>query len=148
LVSNPGTGAWHFGFYGEVCCPSCQTAVGFFPLFSPALLGFMSHLLQAGALTQSHQVTGLCVVFGSFCPQSSLQLGPEVTHCQFVQGDQICVVFPGGSCIALHLQLCLVSSSPSMLGQFSFEYNPLSHETNSGIHHCSALGGWLFANFH
>jgi hypothetical protein len=29
-------------------------------------------------------------VFGSFSPQGRLQLGPEVTHCQFVQSGQVC----------------------------------------------------------
>jgi hypothetical protein len=42
---------------------------------------------------------------------------------------------PGGSCVALQLQLCLVSSSPSRVGQFSFEYCPQSQETISGINH-------------
>uniref|UniRef100_A0A8C0WGN8 Uncharacterized protein n=1 Tax=Castor canadensis TaxID=51338 RepID=A0A8C0WGN8_CASCN len=37
---------------------------------------------------------------------------------------------PGSSCVALLLQLCLVSSYPSMAGaQFSFEYCPQSQET-------------------
>jgi hypothetical protein len=42
----------------------------------------------------------------------------------------------GSSCIALQLQICPVSSSPNKVGQFSFQYGPLSHETSSGIHHC------------
>jgi hypothetical protein len=41
--------------------------------------------VQAGALMWSHQENGLCIVFGSFCPQGKLQLGAEVTHCQFMQ---------------------------------------------------------------
>jgi hypothetical protein len=36
---------------------------------------------------------GLWAVFSSLCPQGRLQLGPEVTHCQFVQGDHICCCF-------------------------------------------------------
>jgi hypothetical protein len=35
----------------------------------------------------------LVLVFGSFCPQGKLQLGAEVTHCQFVQGGQSCCCF-------------------------------------------------------
>jgi hypothetical protein len=42
---------------------------------------------------------------------------------------------PIGSCVALRLQLCLVSSSPSKLGQFNFEWCPLSQEISSWIHH-------------
>jgi hypothetical protein len=42
-----------------------------------------------GALKWSLQVTGLWAVFGSYCSQGRLQLGPEVNHCQFVQGGQI-----------------------------------------------------------
>jgi hypothetical protein len=53
---------------------------------------------------------------------------------------------PGGSCIALPLQLCLVSSSPSKVGQFSFEYCPQSHWTSSGIYHGPNVGGWLVAS--
>jgi hypothetical protein len=37
--------------------------------------------------------------------------------------------------IVLQLQLCLVSSSPSNVGQFSFECCPLFHEISTGIHH-------------
>jgi hypothetical protein len=50
---------------------------------------------------------------------------------------------PGSSWVALQLQLCLVSSSPSKVGQFSFEYCPQSHETSSGIYHQATLGGWF-----
>jgi hypothetical protein len=50
---------------------------------------------------------------------------------------------PGSSCVALQLQHCLVSSSPSKVGQFHFEYCPLSHETSSVIHQGPALGDWL-----
>jgi hypothetical protein len=60
-----------------------------------------------------------------------LQLGSEVTHCQFIQGVQSCCFC---SCVALQLQLCLVSPSPSKMGQFSFEYCLQSHETSSRIH--------------
>jgi hypothetical protein len=42
---------------------------------------------------------------------------------------------PGGGCVVLQLRLCLVSSSLSKVREFSFEYCPQSHETNSGIHH-------------
>jgi hypothetical protein len=69
-------------------------------------------------------VTGLWAVFGSFCPWGRLKLGPEVTHCQFLQVVRSVVVFT-------RLQLWLVSSSPSKVAQFSFEYCPQSHKTNS-----------------
>jgi hypothetical protein len=102
---------------------------------------FIGLLLQAGALMWSHQVTGLWVVFGSFCPQGRLQLGPEVTHCQFMQ------VF-GAVVVCTMQQLCcpttatLVSSSASKVGQFSFEYLHQSDQTSSGIHHWLHFG-WL-----
>jgi hypothetical protein len=44
------------------------------------------------------------------------------------------------SCLALQLQLCLVSFSPSKVGQFSFECCPLSHEISSGIQHLPHFG--------
>jgi hypothetical protein len=49
-------------------------------------------------------------------------------------------VSPGGKCIALQLQFCLVSSSPSKVGQFSFECCPLSHKISSKIHHLPHFG--------
>jgi hypothetical protein len=68
-----------------------------------------------------------------------LHLETEVTHCQFVQGIQRCFS-PGGSCVALQLQLCWVSSSPCKVGQFSFEYCLQSQEISSGIHHWPCFG--------
>jgi hypothetical protein len=41
--------------------------------------------------------------------------------------SELLLFSPGGRCIALQLQLCLVSSSPTKVGQFSFECCPLSH---------------------
>jgi hypothetical protein len=41
-----------------------------------------------------------------------------------------------GSCFAFQLQLCLVSSSPSKMGQFSFECYPLSQGSSYRIHSC------------
>jgi hypothetical protein len=38
------------------------------------------------------------------------------------------------------LQLCLVSSSPRKVGQFSFQCCPLSHEISSRIHHLPGFG--------
>jgi hypothetical protein len=58
------------------------------------------HLLQVGVLMWSHQVA-----FGSFCPQGRLHLGPEVIHCQFMQGVQNCCILPCSNCVALQLQL-------------------------------------------
>jgi hypothetical protein len=40
----------------------------------------------------------------------------------------------GDNCVALQLQFCLVRSSPSKVGQFSFECCPLSQEISSRIH--------------
>jgi hypothetical protein len=45
---------------------------------------------------------------------------------------------PGGSCIPS--TVTLVSSSPSKVGQFSFEYYPLSHEGSAGIHCLPCFG--------
>jgi hypothetical protein len=53
-----------------------------------------------------------------------------------------------GSCIALPLQLCLVSSSPSKVEQFRFEYYPQSHQTSSAIHYGPVLRGWLITPLH
>jgi hypothetical protein len=97
-MSSPSTGAWNSELYGVGLCPTCWTAWGrdgqrvfSFPFFfSPTFLGLMGLLLQVGALMWSHQVTGLWAVFGSFCPQVRLLLGPQVTHCQFMQGIQSC----------------------------------------------------------
>jgi hypothetical protein len=48
---------------------------------------------------------------------------------------------PGSSYVALLLQLWLVNSSPSKVGQFSFVHHPQSHEANSAICHVPTLGG-------
>jgi hypothetical protein len=48
----------------------------------------------------------------------------------------------GSSCIALQLQLCLVSSSLSKVEQFSFECCTLSQRSAMGSTTCPALGGW------
>jgi hypothetical protein len=50
---------------------------------------------------------------------------------------------PGSSWIALQVQLLLVSSSPTKMMQFSFEYSPQSSGTSSVIHHIPILGVWL-----
>jgi hypothetical protein len=46
---------------------------------------------------------------------------------------------PGGSCVALQLQLCLVSSSSSKVGQFSFECLTRSALGSTTF---PTLGGW------
>jgi hypothetical protein len=53
---------------------------------------------------------------------------------------------PGNSSIGLLLQLWLVSSSPSKVGQFSFEYCPQSHQISSEICHAPNLGGLVVAS--
>jgi hypothetical protein len=47
---------------------------------------------------------------------------------------------PGSSCIALPLQLWLVSSSPSKVVQLSFEYSLQSKNSNTVIHHALHFG--------
>jgi hypothetical protein len=82
----------------------------------------------------------LLVAFGSFGPQCSLQLEGEVSLPVHAGWSELLLFSPGGSCIALQLQLCLVSSSPSQVGQFSFEHSPLSHEISSRIHYLPCFG--------
>jgi hypothetical protein len=52
---------------------------------------------------------------------------------------------PGGSCIALPLQLRLVSSFPRRVGQLSLVLNAALCPTKPalGSTTCPALGGWL-----
>jgi hypothetical protein len=78
-------------------------------------------------------VTGLWVVFCSFCLQSGLQLGPEVTHCQFMQFGQSCCCFCQAAA-AFSYSCNSVWSNP-LPARFSFENCPQSHETSSAIHH-------------
>jgi hypothetical protein len=54
--------------------------------------------------------------------------------------SELLLFLPDSSCVALQLQLCLVIPSPSKVGQFSFEYSPLSQETTSGIHYQPHFG--------
>jgi hypothetical protein len=50
---------------------------------------------------------------------------------------------PDSRCIALQLQLCLVSSSPSKVEQFCFECCPLSQRSALGSTTCPVFGCWL-----
>jgi hypothetical protein len=68
-----------------------------------------------------------------------LQLGPEVTLPVHERYSGL-LFSPCGTCIALQLQLCLVGSSPSKVGQLSFEYCPQSQEISSGIPHQPCFG--------
>jgi hypothetical protein len=68
-----------------------------------------------------------------------LQLGGEVSLPVPAGWSEMSLFSPGGSYIPLQLQLCLVSSSPSKVGQFSFECCPLSQEISSGIHHVTCF---------
>jgi hypothetical protein len=52
---------------------------------------------------------------------------------------------PGVSWVALQLQLWLVSSSPSEMGQFRVVNCSQSHEVSSVICHIPAMGVWLVA---
>jgi hypothetical protein len=83
-----------------------------------------------GALKSSHQSSIW------FLSTSRLQLESEVCHCPLVQGGgQVCCFCLAAATLPLQLQLWLVSSSTSKVGQFSFEYKPQSHETSSVIHY-------------
>jgi hypothetical protein len=47
---------------------------------------------------------------------------------------------PSSRCIALQLQLFMVGSFLSKVGQFSFKYHPKCHEISSRIHHWTHFG--------
>jgi hypothetical protein len=47
---------------------------------------------------------------------------------------------PGHSCVAIQLQLCLVSSSPSKVGAIQFWMLPSVPEISYGIHHLHSFG--------
>jgi hypothetical protein len=65
-------------------------------------------------------MTGLQVVFGSFCLQGNLQLGAEVTNYQSMQGGQSCCFHQAAAALPYSCN-CLIMSSPSKVEQFSFE---------------------------
>jgi hypothetical protein len=50
---------------------------------------------------------------------------------------------PDGSSVILQLQFCFVCSSPSMVGQFGFEYCPVAQEISSEIHYLPSFERWL-----
>jgi hypothetical protein len=127
------------------CCPSCWTAWGEFieRFISPAFLGLLGHLLQMGALKLSQQTSGLWAVFGSFCHRAGCnwdlwQLPPVCAR-----WFDLLLLLPGDHCIVLQMHIWLASFSHSKVRQFSFMYCPQIYETNSGICHFPALGGWL-----
>jgi hypothetical protein len=79
-----------------------------------------------------------------FCSLGRLQLGPEITHCQCVcKVVWSVIVFTRQQLRCPTAAFSLVSSSPSKVQQFSFEYCPQSQETSSGVYYGHALGGWL-----
>jgi hypothetical protein len=49
----------------------------------------------------------ISIWFGSFCPQRRLQLGPAVTHYQFVQSGLICCFHQAAAALPYHLLLAL-----------------------------------------
>jgi hypothetical protein len=116
LTSNPDIGIWYPGLCGECAAPlarqlGVETVGGFFSFIFSAFLGLVCCLLQARARMWSHQVTGLLVAFGSFCPQDRFQLGSELTHASS------CKMFsPASSCIALQLPLFLITPPPARWG--------------------------------
>jgi hypothetical protein len=57
-----------------------------------------------------------------------------------MQGVQSCGCFHQAAAVALQLQRCLISPSPSKVQQFTFEYCPQSYKTSSGIYHWSSFG--------
>jgi hypothetical protein len=105
LVSNPSIGiSWYpclfsrlvfCAMWGRVlpllldCFGGSQMGFSFFTAF----LCLMYCLLEALALTLSHQMARLWALFGSFSPQGRMQLGSVIAHYWFVQGGQICCCF-------------------------------------------------------
>jgi hypothetical protein len=70
-------------------------------------------------------------------------LGSEVSLSVHSGLSELLLFSLGGNCIAFQLQLCLVSSSYSKVGQFSSDYFSLSHRSLPGSTTCLPLGGWL-----
>jgi hypothetical protein len=92
-----------------------------------------------------YQVTGLWVVFDFFCPQGKLQLGAEVTFCQFVQCGQNCYCCFYQVAAALPYRCNSVELLPQQVGTIQFEYCPLFMRPALGSTTCPALGHWLVA---
>jgi hypothetical protein len=143
LVFSPGIGACYSGFWGEGCCPLLSDS-SFFLFFFSTFLGLMGHLLQVGALIWSNQVTGLWVEFGSFCPQGRLQLGPEVTHCQFMQSVQSCCFHHEAGELPYSNSVWLVPP-PARRGNSALSTDISPTGPAQWCSTSSALGGWLVA---
>jgi hypothetical protein len=135
---------WYSGLCGDECCPPCQTAgVGetvkeflFFPCFPWSYGPCDTSRSSEVVLSDSWLVSSIWFLL------STGQVAIRTCGCSL----PVCVRWsnllfsPACSCVALPLQLCLVSSSPSKVGQLSFEYHPQSHETSSVIHHAPCFG--------
>jgi hypothetical protein len=90
------------------------------------LVSNLGIVVQAEALIWSHQVTGLGVVLGFFCPQGKLQLGAEVTPCHFMQGGRAADVFTSWQVYCPTTATLFSQLFSSKVGQFSFEYRTVS----------------------
>jgi hypothetical protein len=129
LVSNPGFGARYSGLLEKGDAPlirqfGVEKAGGFFFFF---FFFFLDHYpwsigchLQAGALEVVSLDDWLVSSISFFLSAGQVATGAWGSslpvHARWSQ-----IFFsPGGSCIALQLQVCLVSSSPSKVGQFRF----------------------------
>jgi hypothetical protein len=91
----------------------------------------------------SHQVTGLWVVFVSFCPQGKLQLGTEVTYQQFMQGGQNCCFHQAAAALPYSCN-SVCSAPPARWGNSVSSIALCPTWPAPGCTTCPALGGWLF----
>jgi hypothetical protein len=129
LVTNPGFCSWYSGLLEKGAAPLIRQLrvekvgsffVSSFFFFLTIILGLMSCHLQVGALEVVSLGDWIVSSSSFFLFAGQLQLGPGVAHCQFMQGGHRIFFSPGSSCTSLQLQLCLVGSSPSKVGQYRF----------------------------
>jgi hypothetical protein len=144
LVSSPGIGTWFSGLCGEQCCNLLRWR--WMEVFSFCMLSL-----------------GLCVIHCKQDPWSGLTRWLLVSRVWFLlstgkvaigtwgNSQPVCsrwsdlVYSSGGSCVALQLQLWLVSSFPNKVRQFYLECSPQSQDTSSVIHQGPVFRGWLIA---
>jgi hypothetical protein len=91
----------------------------------------------------SHQVTGLWVGFGSFCPVL-VAIGKWGRLPVHVGWSEL-LFSPSGSCIALQLQFCLVSSSSARWGNSIWNTAFCPRRSILGSTTYPSLGGWPVA---
>jgi hypothetical protein len=93
LGSSHVIGAWYSGLCGEGCCSSCLTAWGrgddwrFFLHFP---WSYEPCVTSGGSEVVSPDDWLMSIIWFILYTQCRLQLQPEVTHFQFVQGGAIC----------------------------------------------------------